>query len=123
MHSISLCNLPLITACHILLDMQLMDLCAATGQAFTLNPCMQFEMSMYRVDLHASGPPPERGHWKKVVEELHMEQEQLDVVAICWEMDVKAMVGSGAAELLCTMRHKLSNLQIHISVPKHRTHD
>ncbi|GAX85833.1 hypothetical protein CEUSTIGMA_g13248.t1 [Chlamydomonas eustigma] len=73
---------------------KLLDLCSATGQAFTLNPCMQFEMSTYRVDLHASGAPPDRAHWEKVVMELHMEQEQLEEVAICWDMDVKAMAQS-----------------------------
>ena len=67
------------------------------GNAFILNPALQFTMLTYRVDLSSDlRCPPDRNHWDTVVGELSLGLQQLEEVAACWELSNQSMVrGSG----------------------------
>ena len=73
---------------------QVADLCTFMGQAFTLNPDLQYTILTYRVDMAAFTCAPERGHWQRVVRELKLTQQQLDEVAVFWEISNKDIVST-----------------------------
>jgi hypothetical protein len=90
-----------------ILSSKVLKVCAVMGQAFTLNPAMQFQMSAFRMDMQAASTPPEKGHWDRVVNELKLEQDQVDEVAVCWEYNLNSMAKSQAE--LMTLRAELGD--------------
>ena len=55
---------------------------------------MQFYMLSWRVDICSTAPPPDdiQAHWRKVLTELRLTEQQRNELVACWEINSQNMV-------------------------------